>query len=145
VVNAEAAGGLERVFRRLHRMGYPIRNLGIAASYGPRSERPREGDVTYSFECREAVPSPCSGGTASGSWSNHAYGLAIDLNPTENPYIGCGMSRDPATRPYRDRTRHRRGMVTPRVVEAFAAIGWEWGGSWAGDTKDYMHFSHTGH
>jgi hypothetical protein len=35
-------------------------------------------------------------------------------------------------------------MVTPAVVRAFAAVGWAWGGSWSGDTKDYMHFSHTG-
>jgi hypothetical protein len=145
VVNGEAADGLKRAFRRLYRIEFPIRNIGVGDSYGPPRERPREGDVTYSFECRQAVPSPCSGGTSSGSWSNHAYGLAIDLNPTENPYIGCGMSRDPATRPYRDRSVHRRGMVTPRVVEAFAAIGWGWGGSWAGDTKDYMHFSTNGH
>ena len=24
----------------------------------------------------------------------HAYGEAVDLNPIENPYVGCGMSRD---------------------------------------------------
>ena len=42
-------------------------------------------------------------------------------------------------------SRHRRGMVTREVVEAFRSIGWGWGGSWAGSTKDYMHFSATGH
>ena len=36
-------------------------------------------------------------------WSNHAYGHAIDLNPRENPYVGCGMSRDPTARAYMDR------------------------------------------
>ncbi|MEA2324686.1 MAG: hypothetical protein QOD81_4536, partial [Solirubrobacteraceae bacterium] len=107
--------------------------------------RPRDGDVSGSFECRQAVPSPCTGGSGTGSWSMHAYGLAVDLNPVENPYVGCGQSRDPASRPYRDRSRHRPGMVTQRVVEAFRAIGWGWGGSWAGNTKDYMHFSATGH
>jgi hypothetical protein len=30
-------------------------------------------------------------------------------------------------------------------VRAFASVGWGWGGSWTGDTKDYMHFSSTGH
>jgi hypothetical protein len=144
VVNGEAAQPLERVFRRLYRLRFPIRHIGFEKTYGPRSARPREGDVTASFECREAVPSPCTGGTATGSWSMHAYGLAIDINPTENPYIGCGQSRDPATKPYRDRSRHRRGMVGPRVVAAFASVGWSWGGAWSGDTKDYMHFSSTG-
>jgi len=37
------------------------------------------------------------------------------------------------------------GMVTAAVVRAFASIGWGWGGSWAGSTKDYMHFSVNGH
>ena len=36
------------------------------------------------------------------------------------------------------------GMIGGRTVRAFANAGWEWGGSWAGDTKDYMHFSHNG-
>ena len=49
-----------------------------------------------------------------------------------------------ASRPYLDRSRTRPGMVTPAVVSAFAAIGWGWGGSWTGDTKDFMHFSATG-
>ena len=50
-----------------------------------------------------------------------------------------------ATRRYFDRSVHWPGMVTGAVVRAFASIGWGWGGSWAGSTKDYMHFSATGH
>ena len=50
--------------------------------------------------------------------------------------MGCGQSRDPASLPYRNRSRHRRGMVTPRVISAFRSIGWGWGGAWAGSTKD---------
>lgn len=144
VVNADFAAPLAGVFRELYRAGFRIRHMRFADSYGPVAGRP-EDDVTGSFWCRQAVPSPCTGGTGTGSWSNHAYGLAIDLNPRENPYVGCGQSRHPRTRPYFDRSKHRRGMVNPRVIAAFAAIGWEWGGSWTGDTKDYMHFSHNGH
>jgi hypothetical protein len=36
-------------------------------------------------------------------------------------------------------------MVTSGVIEAFRSVGWRWGGSWSGNTKDYMHFSATGH
>ena len=77
--------------------------------------------------------------------TNHAYGLAVDVNPLENPYVGCGQSRDPATRPYFDRSRHRKGMVRPAVIRAFGSVGWGWGGAWTGDTKDYMHFPVNGH
>ena len=145
VVNKSAARPLARVFRQLYRLHFPVRHLRFADAYGPRRGRPADGDVSGSFECREAVPSPCTGGRGTGSWSMHAYGLAVDVNPRENPYVGCGQSRDPAARRYRDRSRHRPGMVTPRVVAAFRSIGWGWGGSWTGNTKDYMHFSSSGH
>jgi hypothetical protein len=145
VVNKRAARPLARVFRRLYRLRFPIRHLRFDDAYGPRRDRPPDNDISGSFQCRQAVPSPCTGGDGTGSWSMHAYGLAVDLNPRENPYVGCGQSHDPATRRYADRSRHRRGMVTRRVVEAFRSIGWGWGGSWAGDTKDYMHFSSSGH
>ena len=53
----------------------------------------------------------------------HAFGLAVDVNPRENPYVGCGQSRDPATRRYLDRSIHRRGMVTRRAIGAFRSAG----------------------
>lgn len=145
VVNGDAAKSLERVFRRLYALRFPIRHMQLADMYGPERSRPKDNDISGSFHCRQAVPSPCTGGTKSGHWSNHAYGLAIDLNPRENPYVGCGMSYDPSTGGYMDRSPLRRGMVTPAVVAAFRSIGWGWGGSWTGDTKDYMHFSFNGH
>jgi D-alanyl-D-alanine carboxypeptidase len=145
VVNRDAAAALEGVFRRLYALRFPIRHMQLADMYGPERSRPKDNDISGSFDCRQAVPSPCTGGTRSGHWSNHAYGLAIDLNPRENPYVGCGMTYDPSTRRYMDRSLLRRGMVTPAVVAAFRLIGWGWGGSWTGDTKDYMHFSFNGH
>ena len=142
IVHRRAAGPLAGAFRRLYRFRFPIRHMRFADFYGPKRDRPE--DVTASFECRRAVPSPCNPGRSTG-WSNHAYGLAIDVNPRENPYVGCGQSSDPAARSYRDRSNRRKGMVGPRAVRAFAAVGWEWGGAWSGDTKDYMHFSENGH
>ena len=144
VVNRRYAAPLAKVFRKLYHLKFAIRHMRLADMYGPKRTRPDDGDITGSFRCRQAVPSPCTGGSASGSWSNHAYGLAIDINPVENPYIGCGMTRDPTSLRYVDRSRLRKGMVTPAVVSAFASVGWEWGGDWTGDTKDYMHFSHNG-
>ena len=140
IVNRDVADPLRTVFRRLYEVKFPIRYMKLD-SYRQGPELPAHGDVSGSFECRKAVPSPAHG---SGNWSNHAYGHAIDLNPRENPYVGCGMVRDPTRVRYINRTRLYEGMVTPAVVRAFASIGWAWGGSWTGDTKDYMHFSTTG-
>jgi D-alanyl-D-alanine carboxypeptidase len=143
VVHKDVAAPLARVFRRLYELRFPIRHMRFSDAYGPRRSRPADGDISGSFECRKAAPSPC--GTGTGNWSNHAYGKAVDLNPVENPYVGCGATRNSRSRPYLDRSRSRPGMVTPAVVNAFRSIGWGWGGSWAGNTKDYMHFSVNGH
>ncbi|MEA2495936.1 MAG: hypothetical protein QOJ29_3847 [Thermoleophilaceae bacterium] len=144
IVNKKAAAPLATVFHRLYVIHFPIRHLSIETVY-VKSKFPKDGDTSGSFECRQAVPSPCTGGSGTGSWSNHAYGLAVDINPVENPYVGCGQSRDPKARSYRDRSRHRPGMVTHGVLRAFQSVGWGWGGGWTGNTKDYMHFSVNGH
>jgi hypothetical protein len=141
IVDKDVAAPLARVFRKLYALRFAIRHMRLADLYG---SAPADGDVSGSFECREAVPSPCTGGSGTGTWSNHAYGDAIDLNPRENPYVGCGTTRDRRRSAYIDRSRLRKGMVTPAVVRAFRAIGWGWGGDWSGRTRDYMHFSTTG-
>jgi len=143
VVNESVASGVARVFATLYRERFPIRDAAFASTYGPHPDR--SGDVTAAFECRDAVPSPCSGSSPTHHWSMHAYGEAIDLDPRENPYVGCGMTRDRTALSYLKRSHHRPGMVTPAVRSAFSSIGWGWGGSWAGSTKDYMHFSTNGH
>ena len=147
VVNRRVAAPLARVFGRLYELRFPIRHMRLADAYGPRGARPNDTDISAAFDCRQAIASPCTSRArkGNGTWSEHAYGHAVDLNPVENPYIGCGMSRDPASKPYLDRSRLRRGMITPAVVAAFRSIGWGWGGDWSGSTKDYMHFSASGH
>jgi hypothetical protein len=143
VVNQKVARPLAKVFGKLYAMRFPIRDGAFSSVYGPHPWK--SGDVTASFECRNAGASPCSSSSTTHHWSNHAFGEAVDLDPRENPYVGCGMTRDKTAISYMNRSRHRPGMVTPAVRRAFASIGWGWGGSWVGSTKDYMHFSINGH
>jgi hypothetical protein len=143
VVNRKVAHPLAKVFGKLYRMRFPIRDGAFSSVYGPHPWK--SGDVTASFECRNAGASPCSSSTTTHHWSNHAFGLAVDIDPRENPYVGCGMTRDKTALSYMNRSWHRPGMVTPAVRRAFASIGWGWGGAWVGSTKDYMHFSINGH
>jgi len=103
------------------------------------SERSLNHDNTAAFNCRYAVaPGP-------KHWSVHAYGLAIDVDPVENPYLEGGRVHPRAGRAYLDRSRVRPGMAVPGglLVRSFAAVGWQWGGRWAG-SPDYQHFSSTG-
>ncbi len=143
VVNAAVAAGILGVFRLLFRARFPIHEVHLALRYVPGHEDPTDRrDYTAGFNCRPVV-------TARGPkplWSQHAFGLAIDLNPIENPYVTSdGYVRNLNARPYRERSLARPGMIHPgdAVVEAFASIGWIWGGTWHGD-RDYMHFSWNG-
>jgi hypothetical protein len=96
-------------------------------------------DNTSAFNCRRIPGSPSRG------WSMHAYGEAIDVNPVENPYIVGDRVLPPAGRRFVDRARRRPGMAVSGgvLVNAFAAVGWKWGGNWR-NSLDYQHFSTTG-
>jgi D-alanyl-D-alanine carboxypeptidase len=138
VVNASAARDVMSAFRTLYARRFPIRRMQTIDAFRGRDSASTAADNTSGFNCRYAV--------AAGPprWSQHAFGLAIDVNPVENPYILGGRARPASGAAYLDRSRYRRGMAVPGgvVVRAFAAIGWEWGGRWA--SPDYQHFSANG-
>jgi len=139
IVNARAVSPLTRVFARLYSARFPLRRLRPIDAYGGSDERSLAADNTAAFNCRYAV--------AAGPkrWSVHAYGLAIDVNPVENPYLEGGRVHPRAGRAYLDRSRYRPGMAVRGglLLEAFASVGWQWGGRWSG-SPDYQHFSATG-
>jgi len=138
VVNAAVTGKLIRVFRKLFAMRYPIRAMVPVDAYHGSDFASIQADNTSAFNCRDA--------TGSSSWSEHAYGLAVDLDPCENPYIyPDGYEAHKRCRAYVDRSLHDPGMIHAgdKVVRAFASVGWGWGGTWQG-ARDYQHFSANG-
>ena len=139
VVNESAVRDVVIVFRRLYRARFPLRRMRPIDAYGGNDERSLAADNTAGFNCRYAV------GPGPRRWSQHAYGLAIDVNPVENPYLEGGRVHPRAGRAYLDRSDFRPGMAARGrvLVRAFAAVGWQWGGRWRG-TPDYQHFSATG-
>jgi hypothetical protein len=139
VVSSGAVGDVTVVFRRLYRARFPIRRMRPITAYGANDERSLAADNTAAFNCRYAV------GPGPRRWSVHASGLAIDVNPVENPYLESGRVHPRAGRAYLDRSNVRPGMAARGglLVRAFASVGWQWGGRWSG-TPDYQHFSKTG-
>jgi hypothetical protein len=139
VVNESAVRDVVVVFRRLYGARFPVRRMRPIDAYGGDDERSLAADNTAAFNCRYAV------GPGPRRWSTHAYGLAIDVNPVENPYLESGRVHPRAGRAYLNRSRFRPGMAVRgrALVRAFAAVGWQWGGRWRG-TPDYQHFSSTG-
>jgi hypothetical protein len=138
VVNRRVTTDVVAVFRRLYEARFPIRRMQPVSAYRGSDDASMAADNTSAFNCRRAV------GSATGSWSSHAYGLAIDVNPRENPYVLGSRVLPSAGRAYVNRSRARPGMASAAgvLVNAFAARGWEWGGRW--NSPDYQHFSTTG-
>jgi D-alanyl-D-alanine carboxypeptidase len=138
VVNASAVAPLRRVFSRLYAARFPIRRMRPVDVYRGSDYASIQADNTSSFNCRDT--------TGATTWSQHAYGLAVDIDPIENPYVYTnGTTTHPASRPYLNRHDVRPGMAVAggTLVRAFDAIGWGWGGRWPLPT-DYQHFSANG-
>jgi hypothetical protein len=91
--------------------------------------------VTSGYQCR-----PVAG---TRTWSQHAYGRAVDLNPLQNPMVRGRYIDPPAGAGWLRRDVHRIGMVhADGAVRAFTRNGFFWGGRWK-TLKDYQHFSTT--
>jgi hypothetical protein len=138
VVHRTWARRIARTFRTLYDERFPVRRMRLVDAYDADDMRSMKADNTSAFNCRYRNGVCCT-------WSQHAYGRALDLNPVENPYVFNGGFSPPNGAPFLDRSRHRRGMVHHHdtVWWAFHAVGWEWGGNWSGE-KDYQHFSVNG-
>lgn len=138
LVNAVVADDIVEVFREIHADRFPIEEMRITASEELALAPTGDGNNTSAFVCR-----PVRGGSR---FSQHAYGLAIDVNPFHNPYVKGDLVLPELASTYVDRDDVRDGMLTPdsAAVAAFAGVGWEWGGAWDGQTVDHMHFSADG-
>jgi hypothetical protein len=137
IVNASAAGSLTEAFRQLFAARFPIKQMRVVDDFGGDDERSMLADNTSAFNCR-LVP-----GTT--VWAQHAYGLAVDINPFENPEIRDGQADPPAAAAWGDRSRSSPAMIRHGDAAwlAFDDIGWTWGGDWS-SLKDYQHFSANG-
>ncbi|TNC17980.1 M15 family metallopeptidase [Georgenia sp. 311] len=137
VVAAGLARDVATILEDLYRARFPVQRMVPVAQYGGSDAASMAANNTSAFNCRAVT-----GGT---SFSEHAYGRAIDVNPLVNPYVVGSTVLPPAGAPYADRSHHAPGTIHPgdEVVRAFAARGWAWGGDWR-SPKDYQHFSTTG-
>lgn len=142
VVHRSVAADVLGVFRALFEARFPIERVALARRFRAGGDPNDRRNITAAFNCRPVV-TPDGPGSA---FSQHAYGLAVDVNPLQNPYVAAdGRVRNRFARPYVDRSQDLPGMIHADdvVVRVFGAIGWSWGGRWSG-AKDHMHFSLTG-
>ncbi|HEY8578476.1 MAG TPA: M15 family metallopeptidase [Beijerinckiaceae bacterium] len=136
VVARSAAPALGSVFEELFAADFRIARMEPIDAFGGSDDASMAANNTSAFNCRLV-----EGGRG---MSKHARGLAVDVNPIQNPYVDARGVAPPAGAPYADR-RARRAPVTGMVrrddvaVRAFRRIGWAWGGDFR-VTPDYQHF-----
>ncbi|MEV0718140.1 M15 family metallopeptidase [Asanoa sp. NPDC050611] len=137
LVNAKVADDLVTVFRKLFAANFPIERMRISSAAELNGPPTGDGNTTEAFACR-----PVRG---QKSWSQHAYGLAVDVNPFQNPYHKGKVVLPELATAYLDRGSAWPGIMRPDspAVRAFASVGWQWGGDYR-SLKDFMHFSLTG-
>jgi len=138
VVNADVVDAVLGAFKQLFAAGFPIRKLQPIFTQAEFDDFETPDDNSTGFSCRDAVTS-----SGAPSWSEHAYGHAIDIDPIENPYLDGGRIIPSAGAAYTDRADVRPGMAVEggALVNAFRSVGWGWGASF----QDYQHFSTNGH
>lgn len=138
VVASSEARKVARAFQEIYESReFRIAKMRLIDDYNGDDDASMADNNTSGFNCRVVV------GTR--RLSKHARGLAIDINPIQNPYRDGRETAPPAGRMY-DEPHERRGEITGLirkgdvVTKAFARIGWSWGGDFR-DTKDYQHFA----
>lgn len=127
------------VFGRMYEDGFRIDQMDFMITLAAVQYQDLATNNTYAFHCRKTI--------SGGSWSQHAYGEAVDINPVQNPYHrpSNGYVFPPAGAAYVQRNPLRTGMIGANglVETAFYLVGWKWGGRWT-YAQDYMHFSRSG-
>lgn len=137
LLNADAAASAVDAFRQLYAARFPIEEMRITRADELDAAPTGDGNNTSAFTCK-----PLRGTT---TWSEHAKGRAIDINPFDNPYLADDVLIPELASAYADRSRQAPGMIHSgdAVTRAFASVGWGWGGDWK-HSKDFMHFSANG-
>lgn len=149
VVNKAVADEVLLIFEKLYQIKYPIDKMVLVDQYYPGNSdfQSIEDNNTSAFNERT---------TDSGNPSNHAKGLAIDINPIINPMIYTDDGRystHKASAPYvEDRiemtnwdANAKAACINPQteIYKIFTSYGWRWLGN-DDNTGDTQHFDKQG-
>ncbi len=127
-----------QIFHELHQQQFPIAKMRSIHHYQGNDDLSMADNNTSCF-CHRPIE-------GSSNPSMHSLGLAIDINPLQNPFVAFepGNEHNPVIHPkaswqYLNRHNQKPGMVEA-VVSIFARHGFtRWGGSWT-TPIDYHHF-----
>ena len=133
VCNKAVAAEILSIFEELYQARYPIRSIRLVDDFGGDDEASMAADNTSCFNYRKK--------TGMRSLSKHAQGLAVDINPLENPYVRSSEVRPAVAAAYADREKDFPHKIDKNDLcyKLFLKHGFSWGGAWR-SVKDYQHF-----
>ena len=133
VCNQAIAQDLLCIFKALFAEAYPINSIRLVDDFDADDEASMQANNTSCFNFRTVV--------GSRKISKHAMGLAVDVNPLQNPCIRRGRVHPETAKDYVDRTQDFPHKIDrdDYCKKVFTSYGFMWGGGWAG-SKDYQHF-----
>ena len=133
IVAAEIGEEVLDIFRELYEIRFPIYQMRLIDYFDADDNLSLAANNSSAFNFRYIA------GTT--TISRHGFGMAIDINPIQNPYIRGDNILPPAGAAYLNRDDVRPGMIVRGcpVYTAFISRGWIWGGNWT-VPRDYHHF-----
>jgi len=137
VVHRDVVGDVTALVRAAHGTRFPLTQARPVDDFGGDDDASMAADNTSAFNCRTVA--------GSTTWSQHAYGRAVDVNPVRNPYVRGDRVEPPGGRAWTDRANVRPGMLVEgsAVVVTADRLGWGWGGRWSSGA-DHQHLSRNG-
>ena len=138
IVKKDIAHDVLEIFRELFDVKYQIEKIRLIDEYDAVDEASMEDNNSSAF-CYRTI-------AESTTLSNHALGLAIDINPLYNPYVytrkdGSLFLQPENAEDYVDRDKEDSRYIKKDDVcyNIFISHGFTWGGDWK-SKKDYQHF-----
>lgn len=137
IVLDAAAESITQIFAELYTVRFPIDKLRSIHHYDGDDELSMADNNSSCF-CYRAIQ-------GSAALSLHAYGLAVDINPLQNPYVsfdeqqGVAKLHPAAGWQFLNRHNQKAGMVEPHVAMIESNGLFVWGGRWT-TPIDYHHF-----
>ena len=138
ICNKSIAQDVVEIFYELYRNDYQIESVKLVDEFNGDDTASMLANNTSCFNYRVVE------GTT--RLSNHAKGLAIDLNPFYNPYITYNKDGTTNISPEGSEAYADRAAAFPYKIDEsdlayklFREHGFSWGGNW-NSVKDYQHF-----
>ena len=139
ICNKLIAEDLLEIFYELYVNQYQIDKIRLVDEYNADDDLSCADNNTSCFNFRSI--------SGSSTLSNHALGLAIDINPFYNPYVtypdGNERISPEGSEPYADRSADFPHKIDENDLcyKLFTEHGFSWGGNWK-SLKDYQHFEY---